>query len=397
MEGSKILPLDPWLRHQMYYKQSNNCKNIFFSSEVEARGLQIQLEQTVQKELSPFSTMSGRSPGKARSAKSKHRRSPYSQSTSNQEFPAEYELVPPEMSSNEYCQIIQPNPHYEDPMGKFEPLYGPAYPGVFHPDYFPHLPYHPSGQPFVDDRVPCKVESEKYFPYKNMDHLSSCMKSSSPKLTHLDSSTEGRTNVSPRFEFRSTGPCSRSSSRDAVTGYPYSNHSESSTSEIDVGNEDIEKRPVAPNFPPNIDTGQNKIKEEQSPKAFPVSDNHSQSRGIQQSVIMRHRPNIEPDVISDSQKTLPHNQQEQNFRSPHFNGGDTGMDFHGIQDRNFNAQDIYTHCLRASCAYNSYNNPTEYGQTPIPTPKHYSPVPQPGYASVIVDTQQYHLANGYVH
>lgn len=153
-------------------------KTYFFvlSSDVEARGLQIQLEQTVQKDLSPFSTLSGRSPGKSRSTKSKHRRSPYSQSTSNQEFPTEYEMVP-EMSSSDFCQIIQPNTHYEDPMRKFEPLYGPAYPGVFHPDYFPHFPYHSSTQSFADESLQCKVESEKFYPYKNMDHLSSCMKS----------------------------------------------------------------------------------------------------------------------------------------------------------------------------------------------------------------------------
>lgn len=371
-------------------------------SDVEARGLQIQLEQTVQKDLSPFSTLSGRSPGKSRSTKSKHRRSPYSQSTSNQEFPTEYEIVP-EMSTNDFCQIIQPNPHYEDPMRKFEPLYGPAYPGVFHPDYFPHFPYHSSNQSFPDENLHCKVESEKYYAYKNMDHLSSCMKSSSPKLTHIDASTDGKTNVSPRFEYRSAGPCSRSSSRDAVSGYPYSNQSESSTSEIDVGNEDIEKRS---SFQQNHDTGQNQIKEEQSPKAFPATDNHTQSRGVQQSVIMRHRPNIEPDVIPDSQQKSIHNQvkfqnhelgSEHHFRSPLYSENDIGMDVNTNQDRNINAQDIYSHCLRASCAYNSYNSTTEYCQNPIPTQKHFPPVPQPGYASVIVDTQQYHLANGYVH
>lgn len=371
-------------------------------SDVEARGLQIQLEQTVQKDLSPFSTLSGRSPGKSRSTKSKHRRSPYSQSTSNQEFPTEYEMVP-EMSSSDFCQIIQPNTHYEDPMRKFEPLYGPAYPGVFHPDYFPHFPYHSSTQSFADESLQCKVESEKFYPYKNMDHLSSCMKSSSPKLTHIDASTEGKTNVSPRFEYRSAGSCSRSSSREAVSGYPYSNQSESSTSEIDVGNEDIEKRS---SFQQNHDTGQNQIKEEQSPKAFPATDNHTQSRGVQQSVIMRHRPNIEADVIQDSQQKPIHSQvkfpnpelgPEHHFRSPLFNENNIGMDVHTIQDRNINAQDIYSQCIRASCAYNSYNSPTEYCQNPIPTQKHFPPVPQPGYASVIVDTQQYHLANGYVH
>ncbi|XP_061192146.1 single-minded homolog 2-like isoform X2 [Saccostrea echinata] len=376
-------------------------------SEVQARGLQIQLEQTVQKELSPFSTLPGRSPGKSRSAKSKHRRSPYSQNTSNQEFPSEFELVP-EMANTDYCHIIQPNPHYEDPMGKFEPLYGHAFPGVFHPDYFPHPSYHPQTQSFADDRLHCKLEAEKYFPYKNMDHLSSCMNSSSPKLTHLDTSTESRTNISPRFEYRSAGPCSRSSSRDAVSGYPYSNQSESSTSEIDVGNDDIEKRSLSSSFQQNLDTGQNTIKEEQSPKTFTATDNHPhpQSRGIQQSVIMRHRANIVPDTVADSQKSIPQNQtkypdhedrSDQHFRNLQQNGHTVGVDLHAIQDRNFNAQDIYSHCLRASCAYDSYTNQTDYSQTPIPTPKHYSSVPQPGYASVIVDTQQYHLANGYVH
>jgi hypothetical protein len=291
-------------------------------------------------------------------------------------------------------------------MAKFEPLYGPAYPGVFHPDYFPNPQYHPPTQSFADDRLHCKTETEKYFPYKNMDHLSSCMNSSSPKLTHLDSSADGRTDISPRFDYRSAGPCSRSSSRDAVSGYPYSNQSESSTSEIDVGNDEIEKRSISSNFQQNLDTGQNPIKEELSPKPLTVTDNHPQSRGVHQSVITCHRANIEAGTLSHSQKSIQQNpvkyperdgRSDQHYRSPRLNGHENGMDLQAIHDRNFNAQDIYSHCLRASCAYDSFNSPTNYSQTPIPTPKHYSPVPQPGYASVIVDTQQYHIANGYVH
>ncbi|KAL3883227.1 hypothetical protein ACJMK2_029515 [Sinanodonta woodiana] len=62
------------------------------------------------------------------------------------------------------------------------------------------------------------------------------------------------------------------------------------------------------------------------------------------------------------------------------------------------SDDALMECLRSGCAYDSYSQSNSpYPSTHIPSTRTYPGVPQAGYTSVIVDTQQYHMANGYVH
>ena len=49
------------------------------------------------------------------------------------------------------------------------------------------------------------------------------------------------------------------------------------------------------------------------------------------------------------------------------------------------------------CAYDSYKQTPSYHNGGFHTGRTHPMMPQPGYTSVIVDAQQYHMANGYVH
>lgn len=61
-------------------------------------------------------------------------------------------------------------------------------------------------------------------------------------------------------------------------------------------------------------------------------------------------------------------------------------------------QDAYTTCLKAAtCGYDSYGQSALYQTGPIQPQRPYPMMPQAGYTSVIVDAQQYQMANGYVH
>ncbi|XP_074657294.1 single-minded homolog 2-like [Tubulanus polymorphus] len=60
-------------------------------------------------------------------------------------------------------------------------------------------------------------------------------------------------------------------------------------------------------------------------------------------------------------------------------------------------RDGYTSCVKNTYDCLSYVDPSSYHSNSMHSQKSYPLMPQAGYTSVIVDTQQYHIANGYVH
>lgn len=63
------------------------------------------------------------------------------------------------------------------------------------------------------------------------------------------------------------------------------------------------------------------------------------------------------------------------------------------------SEDAYTSCLKTMYAYDNHNFDATlaYHEHPGLAPRHLPIMQQPGYTSVIVDTQQYQATNGYVH
>ena len=64
---------------------------------------------------------------------------------------------------------------------------------------------------------------------------------------------------------------------------------------------------------------------------------------------------------------------------------------------NSNAHNSYTSCVKNVCSYDAYNQVVSPYTNSLQGQRSYSMMPQAGYTSVIVDAQQYHMANGYVH
>ena len=243
----------------------------------------------------------------------------------------------------------------------------------------------------------------------------------SPKLTHLDS-VDPRANLSP-FDYRASSQCSRSSSRDTTFGTnqmypcPYSNRSESSASDVDVVSEEIEKQRNHGDF--LLDHGQNS-KDESFKSSGKTPDNeksHSPVRSsAHQSVIMRPTPrgsSVQSDVMNkNSEKTTSKSpscarsgdtpsamkiaETSAEIDNDFFPSNDKLLDMR-LHEKAFATNDIYAQCLRAACAYDSYNQSNINQTVPISNQRQYPVMPQAGYTSVIVDAQQYHLSNGYVH
>ncbi|XP_060077811.1 single-minded homolog 2-like [Ylistrum balloti] len=411
-------------------------------SDFEARGLQIQLEQTITKEPSPFSNISNRSTSKLRSSKSKSRRSPYPHIAENPEYnhaDMGVERSPLDFMSDPATQeLLCANSAPQSVLecgDKLANMYSPQYPQGMIPDIYQLQ----AQQRYLDERLQYREnEEEKFYPMRNLEaypgyiapHNGHC----SPRLTHIDH--HERQTMSPQFDYRTSGPCSRSSSRDTTFGTPqgytcpFSNRSESSASDVDVVSDEYEKQhqPRTDNlqvkFDNILETNSLNIKEEsyKSPSRLgeqtkivsPLRDN------LQQSVIMlRPSRSLYPsDTLSvrsgeDCCQSVTERPQSADklsgqadfskcaTESTHSEDiyvqdgivdNDKIMDVRMMHDKNF-----YTQCLRAACAYDNYNQTNVNHTATASSPRPYTVGPQAGYTSVIVDTQQYHLANGYVH
>ncbi|KAK3096890.1 hypothetical protein FSP39_004473 [Pinctada imbricata] len=123
--------------------------------EVESRHLQIQLEQTVTKEASPFSNMTGRSPsGKVRTAKSKQRRSPYPHIAENPEYSGDFtdrihmDLVP-DSNAQDYQNVFQNSMHPLDGNEKYGHIYGQYHTNGVISDIYQYQ----AQQRFIDEKL----------------------------------------------------------------------------------------------------------------------------------------------------------------------------------------------------------------------------------------------------
>jgi hypothetical protein len=208
-------------------------------------------------------------------------------------------------------------------------------------------------------------------------------------------------------EIRSNGTCSRSSSRGESFGTPLlqevpSNRSESSVSDVDVLSEDIDVSKTD-----NLKTA--KTKECQNVP----------TESVQQSVIMRmpnqsqspyslspryscdfNKSNLSKSPRAHHAEVLKYPSETENSPNSNFFVDDNTEKFYdGIKQ--FSAKgfgdDPLMQCLRSGYTpYEGYNQGGLYTGTGL-QPKPYNVVPQAGYTSVIVDTNQYQMANGFVH
>ncbi|KAJ8314480.1 hypothetical protein KUTeg_006630 [Tegillarca granosa] len=416
-------------------------------SDVEAKSLQLQYEQTITKETSTFNGVQGRSGGKIRCSKVKQRRSPYPHIAENPEYTGDVnDRVPidfmPELSLQDFQQPMHAHAS-QDTLDKYNALY----PQTYHPGFFADIFQYQAQQRYFEEHLQQKsVVEDKYYSTRNSESYPRFLNSqghiNSPRLTHLDT-PDNRDTVSPQFDYRTANACSRSSSREASFGTPhgfpcpFSNRSESSVSDVELGSEDSEKRlSLQSDAKPShieslLESNLQSIKDDvyKSPNRIngqlssmsPGKDSKQQQQ--QQSVIMRRpsRSDYQSETRTDndcSQSNLLKSPSsalhrssnmelskqsdidsvhDQRLPTEHVQNLDTTklLDIQRIHEKNFNTQDIYTQCIRAACAYDSYNHPSYSPTNQIQSQRQYPIMPQAGYTSVIVDTQQYHLANGY--
>lgn len=240
---------------------------------------------------------SSSSGGKSRPARNKSRRSPYPQMTSetNAEFGSEYSLdkTPLEYGTPEVASVpLQPyaNIMYSstpDTVGvdRYSALYSTPYPhpgmAMYRDAACVYSPYQAAATAhvhhrYLDNRSPYRSYEERYYPARDpaaypgylstSAAIQSAAAASTSRLTHLSDLNQDSSQlclgVQQQFDFRQSGggsggnsgnsgggDCSRSSSRDAPSytaisyAAPFSNRSESSASEVDVGSEEFtEKR-----------------------------------------------------------------------------------------------------------------------------------------------------------
>lgn len=350
----------------------------------------------------------------------------------------------PELSLQDFQQPMHAHAS-QDTLDKYNALY----PQTYHPGFFADIFQYQAQQRYFEEHLQQKSAVEdKYYSTRNSESYPRFLNSqghiNSPRLTHLDT-PDNRDTVSPQFDYRTANACSRSSSREASFGTPhgfpcpFSNRSESSVSDVELGSEDSEKRlSLQSDAKPShieslLESNLQSIKDDvyKSPNRIngqlssmsPGKDSKQQQQ--QQSVIMRRpsRSDYQSETRTDndcSQSNLLKSPSsalhrssnmelskqsdidsvhDQRLPTEHVQNLDTTklLDIQRIHEKNFNTQDIYTQCIRAACAYDSYNHPSYSPTNQIQSQRQYPIMPQAGYTSVIVDTQQYHLANGYVH
>ena len=113
-------------------------------------------------------------------------------------------------------------------------------------------------------------------------------------------------------------------------------------------------------------------------------NNTDNKESIQQSVIMRRTSNDTVSTVTDIT-----NQSQETPLSKLSSLAEGAELRHKSVD---NPSRLY-----GACTYDVYKQSFSYHQSGLQGGRTYPVMPQPGYTSVIVDAQQYHLANGYAH
>lgn len=427
--------------------------------EVEAKDYQLQIDQTLSKTDSQFSNTNERKSGKHKSSKKQPRRSPYQPPALSHTDTTVSSQTAAEIHRTSYPEVPLTMPSYPAAAMVY-PQDNERYSTWYHSQYMGQTPYANNSFPYTYSA------SQPYGSSYDGRHLQGGHNSYGDYLTpqaqtggayKYDSRTpvsearaDARTPVSPRYDcMQMQQQSSRASSCEAPAynntnahGYPmlYSNRSESSTSEVDVMNEDFDRqkrgdRRSGSKFDSLVEATQQLVKDEvlklgSHGNVEKSRRSSSRRENGQPSVIMRcpgqseqnYTNNVRgthdqgTDAYSPCLKGSPGEHGDQTLHtlppstrdvSSHLlaktvgyegatRGSEPGSHFL-TTIRTLNSKDptanMYTNCLKSACGYDTYN---PYS-TPIQGPRPYSVMHQTGYTSVIVDTQQYQMTNGYVH
>ncbi len=458
-----------------------------FCSDVQAKELQLQVEQIAIKEEPPYSMKESSRSGKTKSSKNKARRSPYPtvaapEYSSSSEYSTAATATSPERQvsapaydySSEMALQMQSSypgimyPHgttSQEGMERYGAFYSSAYshPGLYSDSA---VGMYSSYHRYFDDRNMAAASytrghyEDKYYPSRDSSSgtypgyvTSSQAAQESPRTGsdsresyrgpatsstgHSGDTATGTPGLTPGTSSTpqqygdcaiQTSQCSRSSSRD--TNYnqtshsqgaggpsyttPYSNRSESSPSEVDVTEAtDYEKRHghAMPHRNERISSNntnssytdslmeaarvaEEKRYKENCRESTSTTNHNTLTNGDskdsvqQQSVIMRRQSNSSSTLTDLTSRTNDQTLSKLSSALVEDTRTKSLMD-----STRMNTLGSYNHCTYdASLGYKQSSYHTGYGGS-----RSYPMVPQAGYTSVIVDAQQYHLANGYAH
>ena len=479
------------VRHDAHVTLLFTCVPFVYSSDVQAKDLQLQVEQTLSKDETAYTAMRETTrPSKPRTNRTKNRRSPYphiSHTEYNSSTPStDYLEKTPAAATASYdyssdiSLALQSGysglmyPSAQESMERYGALYSSAYahPGIYGTDRTAAMsmyPYGTSTSGYFDDRSyrSSSYDESKYFSCRDTNSLypgyvttgtqshdlRTVSAESRDSYRHSDSSgTAVNGSSSSQCEYSqhtpggSTGTAhcrSSSSTREATYGVP-SHHPSSysslytrpeSASDNDITSEEFDKRRSGRQSGSTYDTlvDATRLSHDEAKSSFKSSCRESSSHAttttsgqsgttstpngdvssIQQSVIMRRHSNTTTEAppssngltdISDN-TTSSHQELKQTTGSttslsslePAVGGLDsrtkslTAMDNSSLYAATANSHCTYDTSSAGAYGKHGYPGSALQGGRPYPL------VPQAGYTSVIVDTQQYHMANGYVH
>lgn len=389
--------------------------SVYFS-DVEAGNLRTHIDQTAQKDVQEYNLQDRHKVGKSRTPKGKQRQSPYPPLSDTRDYSIEFE------------NGFKNDTDLPNPLQGFQGIsYSPSllssshdtllerYNALYSTYSNPGTVASASTQSFKDCAYSYQAQQHNF---ESGPYRVNCDNSFSPRqpaaeFLHLHTSTDEEPKLNETIhltplsrEIRSTGSCSRSSSRGEAFGASLlqevpSNRSDSSASEVDVISDEIDSSKVD-----NLKCG--KVKDCRTASTEP----------IQQSVIMR-MPNQSQSYSSSPRYSCDYNRTtlSKSPRSIHTDLAKYPSEIETSPNSNFFVDETndklydgikqfsskgYTddplmQCLRNGFSpYDNFNQGSVYATTGLP-PKPYNVVPQAGYTSVIVDTNQYQMANGFVH
>ena len=392
-----------------------------FFSKKEAHHLQLQIDQITSKDIPAFGLQDRLRPGKARTPKSKARRSPYPHIAENPEYVGDYQdkdfdgdldIVSPLQG---FQGIGLPTPimaHGNDSIDRFGTVCSPyqAQPSDYK-DFkdcaYPYLaPSHfDTGQ----------FRQENRYSLRDPQYYALSSGGENPKLNE----TLQLTPVTR--DFHPNGQCSRSSSRDPSFGTPlshhgpFSNRSESSVSDVDVVDEYECRTMKKESKQSDTSTEHNKdaISSEQI-----QSGSNSQTENTH-SVIMRMSANhlfssSSPRYSCDFSQSklskspcasqteitkIPFNSQNGSsylYDNNPLDSSNKFLEIKPIPGKGLSCNDdALLQCLQNGYQYGSFNQGNN-GFSSSGLQNKYPVIPQAGYTSVIVDAQQY-MSNNFVH
>lgn len=385
------------------------CFLCLFCSDVEAANLRTHIDQT-QKDVQEFGVHDRHKIGKSRTPKSKQRQSPYPPLQDSRDYTPDFEngfkgdidIVNPLQGFQGISYSPTPMTNSHDALlERYNALYSS----------------HPStgiGSHLFKDCIYSYQTQQPHF--DSGQYRASCEEAFSARDSadflqlHTNTDDEPKLNETIHLtplsrEIRSTGSCSRSSSRGESYGTPLlqevpSNRSESSTSEVDVITDDIESSKADNLKTPKANDCQNVPTEPVQQSVIMRMPNQTHSYSSPRYSCDFNKSNLSKSPRASHAEVVKYSSEtESSPGSNFFVDHSTDKFYDGIKQ--FNAKgfgdDPLMQCLRNGYTpYEGYNQGSLYTATGLQA-KTYGMVPQAGYTSVIVDTNQYQMANGFVH